>query len=54
MYKLEVKWVSKRIVEVLANDDGSGLLNKSEALELAKNLIAVAAELLSIDGPTNE
>ena len=50
MYTLEVNWISKRIVEVNANDQGSGLLNREEAIALAENLICVAAELLSIKG----
>ncbi len=47
--ELEVHYINNRIVEVNCNLLQSGLLNKEDAKELAKNLVAVAAELLDLD-----
>ena len=46
---LSVHWVSNRLVEVQTDDSDSGVLNSEEAIQLARNLIEVANELLSVD-----
>ena len=43
-----IHWVSSRHVELSVDEVQSGTLNKDEALELARVLIAVASELLEV------
>ncbi len=40
--------ISKRLVEVTVDEVDTGILNKKEALELAKKLISLANELLEV------
>ncbi len=42
--------ISNRLVEVTVDEVDTGILNKTEALELAKALISLANELLEIEG----
>ena len=43
---IKIHWIGSRHVELSVDDVQSGMLNKDEALELAKDLIAAASELL--------
>ena len=42
-------WVSNKYVEVQVDSNASGTLDADEALELAKDLINLASELLQVD-----
>ena len=42
--------ISNRLVEVTVDEVDTGILNKKEALELAKELISLANELLEVEG----
>lgn len=46
---LSVHFISKRLCEVTVDEIGSGILNDSEAKELAIHLIQVASELLEVE-----
>ena len=41
--------ISKRLVEVTVDEIDTGILNKKEALELAKELIYLASDLLEVE-----
>jgi polyhydroxyalkanoate synthesis regulator phasin len=44
----DLHWVSNKLVEVSVDEVETGVLNKEEAQELAKQLISLANELLSV------
>ncbi len=45
----ELNHISNRLVEVTVDEVDSGVLNKKEALELAKELISLANQLLEVE-----
>jgi len=45
----ELNHISNRLVEVTVDEVDTGILNKKEALELAKKLISLANELLELE-----
>lgn len=47
--KFNLNWVSSKYVEVSVDTDKTGVLNSDEALELAKDLINLASDLLQVD-----
>ena len=47
--KLELRWICSTYVEVKCDEIETGTLNAEEAKELARNLIAVVDELLSLE-----
>jgi hypothetical protein len=47
--ELKLRWISSEYVEVNVDEIETGTLNTKEAKELAKNLIDVASELLTVE-----
>lgn len=45
----ELHWISNKYVEVSVDEIKTGTLNSEEARELAKDLISLANDLLSVD-----
>ncbi len=45
----ELNHISNRLVKVTVDEVDTGILNKKEALELAKKLISLANELLEVE-----
>lgn len=45
----DLHWITNKLVEVSVDEIKTGTLNKDESLELAKELIALASELLSVE-----
>ncbi len=45
----ELNHISNKLVEVTVDEVDTGILNKKEALELAKKLISLANELLEVE-----
>ena len=48
--KIELRWIGNKYVEVKTDEIGSGLLDKGEALVLAKHFLGVTEELLIMAG----
>ena len=46
---LSVQWITNKLVEVKADEIETSLLNQEEAREMARNLISIADELLSVE-----
>ena len=46
---LSLNWISNKLVEIKVDDLESGTLDQEQARELARNLISIADELLSVE-----
>ncbi len=45
----ELHWINTRLVELKVDELKSGVLDRVEALELAQQLVQMAAELMDVD-----
>jgi len=46
---LSLHWITNKLVEVKADDLESSTLDQEQAKDLARNLISIADELLSVE-----
>ena len=46
---IKIHWVSSKLIQLSVGGVSSGVLDKDEALELAKDFIDAAAALMSVD-----
>ena len=46
---LSIHWITHKLVEVKVDEIETSILNQAEAREMARNLISIADELLSVE-----